>query len=123
MDYFYVGTGSPAAGLNNYYFKSKFTANTFFITADYHHFSTANKMAATIQQDLGDEIDFIANYTLNKFTTVELGYSMMFAARDAMKAAKGQPAATNFSKTGKWGYLMISIRPDFFFTKPVAIRP
>ena len=122
MDYFYAGTNSPAAGLVNYYFKSKFTANTFFIAADYHHFSVQNEMAATIQKDLGDEIDLTANYNLNKFTSIELGYSMMFAATDAMKAAKGQASATTFDKIGKWGYVMLNIRPDFFFTKPVAIK-
>ncbi|MEJ6980457.1 alginate export family protein [Pedobacter sp. P351] len=121
MDYFYAGTNSPAAGLLNYYMKSKFTANEFFITADYHHFAVANKMAATPQKDLGDEIDLVANYTLNKFTSVELGYSMMFAARDAMKAAKGQ-TATNLDKQAKWGFISLNIRPDFFFTKPVAIK-
>ncbi|MGV3509062.1 MAG: alginate export family protein [Sphingobacteriaceae bacterium] len=112
MDYFYAGTNSPSAGLVNYYLKSKYTANTFFITVDYHHFSVPNAMAATTQKDLGDEIDMAVNYTLNKFTSIELGYSMMFAARDAMSAAKGQ-TLSNLDKIGKWGYLMINIKPDF----------
>jgi hypothetical protein len=25
-------------------------------------------------------------------------------------------------KTGQWGYLMLNIRPDFFYAKPVAIK-
>jgi hypothetical protein len=122
MDYFYAGTNSPTNGLVNYYLKSKFTANTFFITADYHHFAVQNAMASTVQKDLGDEIDLVVNYNLNKFTGIELGYSMMFAARDAMKAAKNQPAAMNVDKIGKWGFISLNIRPDFFFTKPVAIK-
>lgn len=114
MDYFYAGTNSPATGLVNYYLKSKITAKEFFITADYHHFNLQNKVSADLGKGLGDEVDLAANYTLNKFTTVELGYSMMFANTDVMSAAKSQTTA-NLDKIGKWGYLMINIRPDFFY--------
>jgi hypothetical protein len=47
-------------------------------------------------------------------------------ATDNMTFAKGQAttdvAAATFSKTGTWLYLMINIRPDFFYAKPVAIK-
>jgi hypothetical protein len=120
MDYFYAPTGSPAAGLKNYYFKTKFTTNEYFISADYHHFNAANAMTGASTKTLGDELDLAVNYTLNKFTTVELGYSVM-KATSAMPIAKGQAAAT-YNKTPQWGYLMINIRPDFLYTKPVAIK-
>ncbi|KHJ37602.1 hypothetical protein PBAC_21950 [Pedobacter glucosidilyticus] len=122
MDYFYAPTGSPAAGLKDYYFKTKFTANQFYVIADYHLFETAQALANSNSQKLGQEIDLGINYTLNKFTTVELGYSIM-KAKDNMVIAKAQPGApADYNKTGHFGYLMINIKPDFLYTKPSAIK-
>lgn len=129
MDYFFVGTGSPAGGLSNPYIKAKYATNTFSIGADYHFFSlaTATKKAdgSMLDKKLGNELDLLLNVNVNKFTALELGYSIMKAS-DSMAFAKGQAttdaAAANFNKTGTWFYAMINIRPDFFYTKPVAIK-
>ncbi len=130
MDYFYVGTNSPAGGLNNGYLKAKYTGNTLTFGVDYHSFALnkiTTKGDGTLlpNADLGNEIDFLLNYNMNKFTNLELGYSVMMAT-DNMTFAKGQAmtdaAAANFNKTGTWLYLMINIRPDFFYAKPVAIK-
>ncbi len=121
LDYFYAPTGSPAAGLSDAYLKAKFTANQFYIMADYHLFSAANEIATATTKKLGDEIDLSINYTLNKFTTVEFGYSVM-KGTDALSIAKGQSQAVTYNKTGQFGYLMINIKPDFLFNKPVAIK-
>jgi hypothetical protein len=130
MDYFYVGTNSPVGGLNNGYLKAKYTGNTLTFGVDYHSFALnkiTTKGDGTLlpSADLGNEIDFLLNYNMNKFTNLELGYSVMMAT-DNMTFAKGQAttdaAAATFSKTGTWLYLMINIRPDFFYTKPVAIK-
>ena len=58
---------------------------------------------------------------MNKFTNVELGYSVMMAT-DNMSIAKGQVQTVTYDKTGTWLYLMVNIRPDFFYAKPVAIK-
>ena len=124
MDYFYVGTNSPAGGLNNGYLKAKYTGNMLTFGVDYHAFSlnkaTTKGDGTLIGTDLGNEIDFLLNYNMNKFTNLELGYSIMMAT-DNMTFAKGQAttdaAAATFSKTGTWLYLMINIRPDFFYKK------
>jgi hypothetical protein len=129
MDYFYVGTGSPAGGLSNIYFKAKYTSNLLSIGADYHNFSLNKDMkkadGTVIGKQLGNEVDFILTYTLNKFTVIETGYAVM-AAKSSMPFAKGQATtdavADTYRKSGSWFYLMINIRPDFFFTKPVAIK-
>lgn len=127
MDYFYVGTGSPVGGLQNAYFKTKFTAKDLFVTLDVHHFALAkptfNKAlpgSPAINKDLGYEFDLVSNYSLNKFTTLEFGYSYMAATNSMEYVKKGTVDKTNL--TPQWAYLMINIRPDFFFTKPVAIR-
>jgi hypothetical protein len=129
MDYFYVGTNSPAGGLNNGYLKAKYTSNMLTFGVDYHSFAlnkaTTKGDGTLVGTDLGNEIDFLLNYNMNKFTNIELGYSVMMAT-DNMTFAKGQAttdaAAKTFDKTGTWLYLMVNIRPDFFYAKPVAIK-
>jgi hypothetical protein len=129
MDYFYVGTGSPAGGLNNAYVKLKYSGNALAVGLDYHNFCLNQQMmkgdGSAVSKQLGNEFDFTANYNLNKFTNIELGYSLM-KATNSMAFAKGQAStdavANTYNKTGNWFYLMINIRPDFFFAKPVAIK-
>ena len=129
MDYFYVGTNSPSGGLNNGYLKAKYTSNTLSIGVDYHSFAlnkaTLKGDGTLLGTDLGNEVDFLLNYNMNKFTNIELGYSVMMAT-DNMAFAKGQATtdvtAKTFDKTGTWLYLMINIRPDFLYTKSVAIK-
>jgi hypothetical protein len=124
MDYYYVGTGSPVGGLLNPYFKLKYQANSFFVTVDAHNFRLAENMLdagkAPIDKNLGYEFDFVGNYTLNKFTTLELGYSFMKANNSTEFVKKGTTNQTDHNP--QWAYLMINIRPDFFFAKPVAIK-
>jgi hypothetical protein len=124
IDYFYVGTNSPAGGLNNGYFKIKYSGTTTSIGIDIHNFSLnkATKKSETelLSKGLGNEIDILFNHQVNKFTNLELGYSMM-KATSSMAYAKGQAttdaAAANLNKTGTWFYAMLNIKPDFFFSK------
>ena len=129
MDYFYVGTGAPAGGLNNPYFKVKYTANTYSFSADVHSFSLNKPMTkadkSTLDNNLGTEVDLTLSYAMNKFTVIDLGYSVMNATK-TMPFAKGQATtdavADTYRRNANWVYLMINIRPDFFFAKPVAIK-
>jgi hypothetical protein len=129
MDYFYAGSGSPAGGLSNPYFKIKYTANTLALGLDLHHFSLNKDMkkadGTVIDKNLGNEADLQLSYQMNKFTNIELGYSLMKAS-DSMPFAKGQATtdavASTFNKTAYWGYVMFKFTPDFFYAKPVAIK-
>jgi hypothetical protein len=129
MDFFYVATGSPAGGLKNPYLKFKYTGNTLTAGVDYHLFSLEKDMkkadGSLIDKKLGSEIDFVVNYNMNKFTNIELGYSMMNAT-GSMAFAKGQATtdavAATYKTTGNWFYLMLRFSPDFFYAKPVAIK-
>lgn len=124
MDYFYVGTGSPVGGLNNFYIKTKFTAKNITAGLDVHSFSLNKNMlkanGETIGKKLGTEIDLLLNCKLNKVTSLELGYSLMDAT-NSMPFAKGQAltdaAARNYRKSGTWFYAMLRISPDFFISK------
>jgi hypothetical protein len=129
MDYFYVGTGSPAGGLKNPYLKVKYTGNMLTAGVDFHLFSLDKDMkkadGSLIDKSLGNEIDLLLNYNMNKFTNIELGYSVM-NAKNSMAFAKGQATtdavADTYKKTGNWFYAMLRFTPDFFYAKPVAIK-
>ncbi len=78
-----------------------------------------------IDKHLGTEGDLQVSYNMNKFTNIELGYSLM-KATDSMPFAKGQATtdavAATFNKTASWAYVMFRFTPDFFYAKPVAIK-
>lgn len=129
MDYFYVGTGAPAGGLQDAFVKVKYTGNRLTAGLDVHYFAlaapTANRLAdapagSLIDPKLGIEYDFVATYALNKFTGLELGYSLMNGTNSLEYAKQG--TMNQKDKLGTWAYLMINIRPDFFAAKPVAPR-
>jgi hypothetical protein len=129
MDYFYVGTGSPAGGLIDAQIKTKYAAQKLTATFDAHYFglaaATPNKLkdvpaGTAIDKKLGFEYDLVLSYLLNKFSTVEFGYSIMQGSKSLEYAKFG--SIDKYQKTGTWAYLMINIRPDFFYSKPVAIK-
>lgn len=124
MDYFYVGTGSPAGGLRDAFLKFKYAGTRLATTFDIHYFALANttfnKMpdapaGAQLDAKLGMEYDFIATYALNKFTSVEFGYAIMKGTNSLEYAKQG--TMNQKDKLGTWSYLMINIRPDFFAAK------
>ncbi|KIC90792.1 hypothetical protein OI18_22770 [Flavihumibacter solisilvae] len=129
MDYFYVGTGSTTGGLNNLFVKTRFATSKFSAVFDVHHFGLHQPMKKAdgkqVGKKLGNEFDLLANYYVNRFTFIELGYSFMFAT-DNMPFAKGQAssdlAAANFRKTGTWFYAMLRFTPDFFYKEPQQVK-
>lgn len=139
MDYFYVGTGGPQAGLQNFYLKGKYTHKSFFVSIDAHSFFSQNSMkyvlgtgptaeTKTGVMNLGTEIDLICNVHVNKFVNLEAGYSIFMSTEATEFAKAGTPGvrAWNGSRStdsfNQWAYLMINIRPEFLFQKPVAIK-
>jgi len=118
MDYFYVGTVSPVGGLQNAYFKTRYSTKNLFITFDIHNFALAkptinNSDVAKpqISKNLGYEFDLLVNYSLNKITNIEAGYCFMTATNSMEYIKKGTMGKTNHIP--QWAYLMINIRPDF----------
>jgi hypothetical protein len=119
MDYFYVGTGAPTGGLSDAYAKIKYTSfNKRFVTGlDYHHFSLANNQkdvnGNAINKYLGSEFDLVTDYSINKMTTLEYGFSLMAATKSMEYAKNISPDAAKL--TGIWSFLMIIIKPEFLF--------
>ena len=124
MDYFYAGTGSPSGGLKDAYLKFKYAGKRLSTTFDIHYLALAtttyNKMpdapaATPLTSKLGMEYDLIANYSLNRFTTLEAGYAIMNGTNTLEYTKQG--TMNQKDKVGTWAYLMINIRPDFFAVK------
>ena len=122
LDYFYVATGSPIGGLQNAFFKTKFTGTRFSLACDIHHFALAETVLnkklpnqPAIKNNLGNELDIVASYTLNKFTLLEAGYSFM-AATNSLEYIKKETVGL-YNQNPQWAYLSINIRPDFLFGK------
>ena len=119
MDYFYAGTGSPAGGLSNPFAKIKYagTKKRFAAQLDYHYFSLAKNQkdlsGNAVKKYLGSEVDLVTDYSLNKITTLEYGFSIMAATKSMEYAKNITPDAANL--TGLWSYVMIIIRPEFLF--------
>ncbi|MDB5242494.1 MAG: hypothetical protein JWP57_3119 [Spirosoma sp.] len=120
MDYFYVGTGAPAGGLRDAFVKLKYTRKRLVTGLDVHYFALAattfgklpdNLVTTKLSAKLGVEYDFMATYSLNKSTAVELGYALM-KGTNTLEFTK-QNTINQKDKVGTWAYLMINIRPDF----------
>jgi hypothetical protein len=117
MDYFYAGTGSATGGLSNPYLKGKYTSRNSRLILElcYHYFGLADDQKDNkgnkVSRDLGSEVDGIADYRLNKFTTLEAGLCGLWATH-SMEYAKGiTPNTARLNAT--WAYLQIDIKPDF----------
>lgn len=129
MDYFYVGTGSPGGGLRNAYLKFKYSLARISFGADLHHFALHRDMkkgdGTIVGKALGDELDLIFSYNMNKFTNIELGYSTMLATRN-MPIAKFQAttdaAADAYRRSANWFYAMIRFTPDLIRVSPSVTK-
>lgn len=117
MDYFYVGTGSPAGGLSNPQAGIRYAGpkKKFSMSADYHAFFLAcdmkGKNSVKAQRYLGSEIDLSSVYQLNGFVSLEGGLSFLRASR-SMEYAKNIAPGTA-SLNASWAWLMVNIRPEF----------
>jgi len=117
MDYFYAGSGSPAAGLNNPFLKWKYTAPHGRFTAgiDYHYFALADDQADAkgnhLDKNLGSEVDGIVGYGLNSIVALEAGICWLGATASMDYAKSLAPGTTR--RNASWAYLQVNIRPDF----------
>ncbi|MCC6185633.1 MAG: hypothetical protein IT256_00620, partial [Chitinophagaceae bacterium] len=117
MDYFLNIPGdTKQRGLMDIYAKVGFypskKINTY-VTVHYFSFANENKLGAKkIGQSAGTETDFILNYKISPITSLQAGYSMMFATQN-MELVKGG----NANQFNSWAYLMLKITPTFFHHK------
>jgi hypothetical protein len=132
MDYFYVADGyglgsnnAQSPGLLNYYLKTRYKIrDNLTATLDFHEFFAGNEVANTetitdatdkLNRRLGTEIDFVLQYAFTREITIESGYSLMLGTSTLARLKSTNPAVR---ENANWAYLMISIRPNFLFTRP-----
>lgn len=116
MDYFYVGNHQNTVGLQDLYLKLNLKQNNWNFGLHPHLFYSAAKMynsdVQKINSYLGTELDFIADYQLQKDIRLSGGYSHLFSSKN-LEYLKG----TDNSKNNQWAWIMVSIQPTIFKTK------
>lgn len=119
MDYFYAGSGHANIGLNDFYLKTKYKAEKWWVAFDIHQFMAGADVLdskkllqtgkyETMNSNLGTEVDLTFAYNFNPNFTLQAGYSHLFAT-ETMEAIKG----AKFDETQNWAYLMLVFKPNF----------
>ncbi|CAN5385709.1 hypothetical protein BH09BAC5_BH09BAC5_18730 [soil metagenome] len=118
MDYFAsFPTDVKKGGLFNPYLFLIFEINkNLFVRSDVHLFYLQNKVtdanSNVIDPYLGIENDLSLNYKWNDFTTIDFGFSYLFAGK-SMETLKGG----NRNNVPISGYLMLTFQPEIFSLK------
>lgn len=119
MDYF-NGAALRKRGLNDLNAMVAFKAsNKVDMNATLHYFSSPNNIAYVEDgkeekaKSLGSELDLQLNWKVQKFITVQAGYSFM-AATKALNAVQG---SGNYKSWQDWGWVSININPRLFTSR------
>ena len=108
MDYFYVGNHMNNVGLNDFYLRYKYAKDAWSFDAHMHYFTSAAEISDNVKNYLGTELDLGASWKISPEASLSGGMSFMFAG-DSMEVLKGGDK----SEGNYWGYLMLSVTPNF----------
>ncbi len=113
MDYFYVGNHINNVGLLDLYINAGFTFNAKSnINVAVHNFSAPSDLVGSDETQLGNEVDIVYSYKLQKNIAIKAGYSHLFAS-EGMEVLKN-----NFDgNTNNWGWVMVVVNPTLFESK------
>ena len=113
MDYFFVGNHANNVGLTDINLKANFKLNAKSnVNVAFHNFSAASDLLTSSSKQLGNEVDIVYNYSLQKNINIKAGYSHLFAS-EGMEILKN-----NFDdNTNNWAWVMITIKPTLFESK------
>ncbi len=110
MDYFFVGNHANNIGLVDVYVKANFKLNPKSnLNMAFHNFSSAADFS---EKQLGNELDMVYTYKVQKFVTVKAGYSHLFPS-EGMEILKGNTDGN----TNNWGWVMLVVKPRLFTTE------
>ena len=110
MDYFYVGNHINNVGLLDVYLNANFKLNPkSSLHAAFHNFSAAADFS---DKQLGNELDLVYSYKIQKYVSLKAGYSHLFPS-DGMEVLKGNTDGN----TNNWGWVMVTIKPTLFTSK------
>ena len=111
MDFYYMGTyvNGFTPGLQNAFLGGTYRpVKELTLNASVHYLAMATTLAA-VKKTLGQELEFSANYAVNKWCAVEAGYSYMHGT-ETMQYLK----RVSDGQRLHWAYLMLVVRPDLF---------
>lgn len=112
MDYFYVGNHQNSVGLQDVTLGISYTHKKLSMELAPHVFwshGTIYKDTEKLDAYLGTEIDFTAKYNLDKYITLQSGYSV-FADSESLRALKGIDSNPN----NHWAWLMVTANLDLY---------
>lgn len=116
MDYYGGVSDTKSTGLDDTYFKFKYNINkNINVNIDYHYFMISGKYVyknEEISKELGSELDLIVNAKISDVSSLQFGYSTMFATKSAEILKGGDKSIIN-----RYAYVMITIKPVFFKDK------
>jgi hypothetical protein len=111
MDYYYAGNGHSNAGLSDSYLKVGFkTEKGFGLNLIVHQFFTVNKVESLTQNydaNLGQEIDLLFNYKINKFVSILGGYSF-YITTPTINYLKN---VVNGKSYQQWAWFALNVNP------------
>lgn len=113
MDFFYMSTyvNGFTPGLQNAFLGATYSpVKDLKLNASVHYLAMATKLP-DVNKTLGQELEFTANYTVNKWFSLEAGYSYMHGT-ETMEFLK----RVSDGERLHWGYLMLVVNPDIFST-------
>lgn len=113
MDFFYMSTyvNGFTPGLQNAFLGATCSpVKDLKLNASVHYLAMATKLP-DVNKTLGQELEFTANYTVNKWFSLEAGYSYMHGT-ETMEFLK----RVSDGERLHWGYLMLTVNPDIFTT-------
>ena len=68
-------------------------------------------LTGSTKKQLGNELDMVYTYTIQKGVALKIGYSQLFEA-DGMEILKGNVDGN----TNNWGWMMLIVKPTLFQT-------
>lgn len=113
MDFFYMSTyvNGFTPGLQNAFLGATCSpVKDLKLNASVHYLAMATQLP-DVNKTLGQELEFTANYTVNKWFSLEAGYSYMHGT-ETMEFLK----RVSDGQRLHWGYLMLTVNPDIFTT-------
>ncbi|RAJ04292.1 alginate export protein [Chitinophaga skermanii] len=112
MDYFYAASGFGQKGLQDYYLKMKYKpAAKCLLLLDIHQFYSASEVVNHHKQ-FGTEADLTAQFNINSFVNVDIGYSHFWSTNTLTSATVKN--LVNASSNSNWAYVSLNITPSFF---------
>ena len=126
MDYFYVGNHVNSVGLMDIYLRVHYTYKKVMLGVNGHYFNAAAPVLdkrvttsiASLNANLGGEVDATLSYNYTDGVAIQAGYSQFFGAY-TLQQLRG---AVSLNPKSNWAYLSLIIRPGKIAWPKVGLK-